>query len=351
MTLIILILILGLLIFVHELGHFIFAKKTGVYVYEFALGMGPKIFSFKRKNKKDPTVYSLRLLPIGGFCAMAGEVLEDDEDKKIKKHQFMCNKSKLERFLILAAGVTFNFCLALLLLFFQSLIWGHTEQKAIIGNVPEGYPIHEAGIEVGDKVLELNGYKINSWDKLTIVLNLKNKKDSYDFKIKKKDGTIKKYIITPTLEKNEDGKEVKVFGIGAGDKIYKGFIPSLKYAFTKFWSIIYTMAMIIGALFTGKLGLNSLSGPVGMYQVVGETAKYGMQSLIYLTAYLSVNLGFINAIPFPAFDGGRVVFIGIEAITKKKINTKLEGTLHTIGFILLMLLMLYVTILDIIKLF
>ncbi|MDD2208855.1 MAG: M50 family metallopeptidase [Bacilli bacterium] len=350
MTLIILILILGVLIFVHELGHFIFAKKTGVHVYEFALGMGPKIFSYQRKpEKKDPTIYSLRIFPIGGFCAMAGEVSEDDDE--IKPNEFMCNKTKFQKFLILIAGVSFNFLLALVLLFFQSLIWGNVEQKPIIGYAPADYPISDSGIEEGDKVIELNGHKINTWDKLTIVLNLKYDKDIYYFKIEKKDGTIKRYEITPKLETNEDGDEIKVFGLGVGDNVQTGFINAIKYAFTKFGSIVSTMAMIIASLFTGKLGLSSLSGPVGMYTIVGETAKYGLQSIVYLTAYLSVNLGFINAIPFPAFDGGRILFILIEAITKKKVNVKIEGMLHTIGFVLLMILMLYITALDIWRLF
>ena len=115
MTIIVLILILGVLVFVHELGHFIAAKMIGVYVHEFAIGMGPRIFSFKRKNKKDPTLYSVRLLPIGGFCAMAGENEEDATDLKLKKNQYMCNRSKWERFLILIAGVTNNIILALIL--------------------------------------------------------------------------------------------------------------------------------------------------------------------------------------------------------------------------------------------
>lgn len=350
MTLIILILILGVLIFVHELGHFIFAKRAGVYVYEFALGMGPKIFSFKRKKEtKDPTIYSLRLLPIGGFCAMAGE--EGEDDKTLKKDDFMCNKTKLERFLILVAGVVFNFVFAIILLFFQSLIWGTPEHKSVIGYVPDDLPISNAGIEVGDTVIGLNGYKVNSWDKLTVVLNLKHKGNTYDFKIKKADGTIKDYKITPNIEKNENGDEIRVFGLGAGDKVNKGFVNAVKYAFTKFWSIITTMVVIIGSLITGKLKLDSLSGPVGMYTIVGESAKYGLQSIMYLTAYLSINLGFINGIPLPAFDGGRILFVIIEAITKKKVDPKIEGILHTIFFVLLMILMLVITFMDIKKLF
>lgn len=349
LTVIYLILILGLLIFVHEFGHFMAAKKTGVYVNEFALGMGPKIFSFKRKKHNDPTVYSLRLFPIGGFCAMAGEVDEDGEG--LKKEDYMCNKSKWQRILILVAGVTMNIITAFIILFLQALIYGSSEQKSIVGYAPEGYPISEAGIEVGDKIIKLNGYKVNTWDKMTLVLNLKYDSDTYEFVVEKASGEIKTYNITPKVETDEDGNESLVFGIGVGDTVYKGVGNSLKYAFTKLGSIISTMYIIIGSLFTGKLGLSSLSGPVGMYTVVGESAKIGFQSIMYLTAYLSVNLAVINILPFPAFDGGRVLFVIIEAIKGSKVDPKVENIFHTVGFILLMLLMVYITIQDIIRLF
>lgn len=351
LTLIYLILILGVLIFVHEFGHFIAAKACKVYVSEFALGMGPKIFSFKRKNKNDPTVYSLRLFPIGGFCAMAGEVDEDNKELNLRKDQYMCNRSKWERFLILIAGVTMNVILAFIILFFQSLIWGNTEQKSIIGYVQEGSAIADAGIEVGDRVLAINGKKVNTWDKLTIVINLKNKTDNYEFEIEKANGDIKTYNITPRVEKDSEGNETRIFGLGAGDTVYKGFGNAIKYAFTKLGSIISSMWLTIISLINGSLSLSSLSGPVGIYTVVGESAKVGFQSLLYLTAYLSINLAVINAIPFPAFDGGRILFVGIEAIKGSKVDPKVEGIFHSIGFFLLMLLMIYITIQDIIRLF
>ena len=348
MTIVILILMLGLLIFVHEFGHFIAAKKIGVYVSEFALGMGPKIFSFKRKKHNDPTEYSLRLLPIGGYCAMAGEV--DEDAKGLKKEQFMCNRTKWERFLILIAGVTMNTITAFIILLLQGLIYGVTEQKSIVGYAPEGYPISEAGIEVGDRVIKINGYKVNTWDKMTLVMNLKHESDVYEFVVKKVDGSEKTYKISPKIEKLEDGTETKIYGIGAGDKIYKGFIPAVKYAFTKLGSIVSTMFLILGSLFTGKLSVSSLSGPVGMYTLVGESAKVGFQSIMYLTAYLSLNLAVINVLPFSALDGGRVLFVVIEAIIGHKVNPKVENWFHTIGFVLLMILMVYITIQDIIRL-
>lgn len=348
LSVIYLILILGVLIFVHEFGHFIAAKKIGVYVSEFALGMGPKIYSFKRKNKKDPTEYSLRLFPIGGFCAMAGEVIEDDEGKKLKKSEYMCNRSKLERTIILLAGVTMNILLALILLFVQSLIWGHTEQKSIVGYVPEGYPISEAGIEVGDKIKKINGYKVNTWDKVTLIMSLKNDKEYTEFEIEKQDGTIKTYSVKPVVKIDEDGTETKVYGIGAGDKEIRGVLSSIKYAFTKLCSTVSTMLLIIVNLFTRKLSLSALSGPVGMYTVVKSAGTF--RQLLYLTSYLSINLAVINAIPFPAFDGGRVLFVIIEAIKGSKVKPETENIFHSIGFGLLMLLMIYITIQDILRL-
>lgn len=352
-ALILLIVILGVLIFVHELGHYLTAKNRGAYVYEFALGMGPKIFSFKRKKETgDPTEYSLRAFPIGGFCAIAGEVDENDGgDVKLKKSDYMCNKKIWERCLILIAGVTMNFLTGILILFISGLIWGSIEQTSIIGQAPEGYPIQEAGIEVGDKVISIDGKKAKTWDKITLLLMLEKDDNEYEFKIEKKDGSIKDYTIVPIEQVDENGNTTKVFGIGQDSERHRGIGSALKYAFVKSGSILSSMWTIIGSLFTGKLSLDALSGPIGVYSVVGEAAKTSVESVLYLMAYLSLNLGFINILPFPACDGGRVLFLIIEAIRKKKMNPKVEGAINSIGFALLMLLMLVITIKDILKLF
>ncbi len=350
---ILLILILGILIFVHELGHFLTAKNRGAYVYEFALGMGPKIFSFKRKNKKDPTLYSLRLFPIGGFCAIAGEVDENDGmDVKLKKSDYMCNKKIWERCLILIAGVTMNFITGILILFISGLIWGSSDQRSFIGVVTEGDPVANAGIEVGDRIVSINGKKADNWDEVILILNLKNKSDEYTFKIKKPSGEVKEYKITPRIEKDDEGNVTKkTFGVGQNPTRTKGLTSAIRYAFQKSWSILSSMGMIISSLVTGELSLNALSGPIGVYSVVGEAVKTSVESVLYLMAYLSLNLGFVNILPFPAFDGGRVLFLIIEAIRKKKMNPKIENGINAIGFALLMLLMLIISIKDIINLF
>ncbi len=371
-NIVVLLLILTVLIFVHEGGHFLMAKKCGVYVHEFALGMGPKVCGFKRKG--DPTLYSLRAFPIGGFCQMAGEEMEDDET--LPKDQFMCNKTKLQRALILVAGVTMNFITAIVLLFFISLIWGHTEQRSYVGYVEPNTPAYEAGIVEGDRVLEFNGHKVSTWDDLTVASAMKNKNNKYVYSVKKSDGKVVEYEIVPIDSVTIDGKTIfvnedntlesiaeyynkdvddlvvsKVIGISSPTKRIYGFLPSLEYAFTKFGSVVKTMVSIIGNLITGNIGLNALSGPVGMYTVVNTAAKYGIANLIFLMAYLSINLGVLNIIPFPAFDGGRLLFVIIEAITRKKVDAKIEGYFHTIGFILIMMLMLYITFQDILNLF
>ncbi len=351
-ALVLLIVILGVLIFVHEMGHFITAKNRGAYVYEFSLGMGPKIFSFKRKNKKDPTEYSLRAFPIGGYCAIAGEVDENDGvDVKLKKSDYMCNKKIWERCLILIAGVTMNLITGLLILFISALIWGSTDQASIVGQAPAGLPISESGIEVGDKVLSINGKRVRTWDDITLALNLKNDSKEYVFKVEKTDGKIKNYIVIPQEKEDENGNKSVVFGIGQDPTKQKGLFASIKYAFSKSWSILKSMGTLIGSLFTGNLSIGALSGPIGVYSVVGEAAKTSAESVLYLMAYLSLNLAFINILPFPAFDGGRVFFLLIEWFRGKKMNPKVENMLNSLGFIILMLLMIIISIKDIINLF
>ncbi len=346
LVLVYLILILGLLIFIHELGHFLFAKKFNVHIYEFALGMGPRIL---KKTGKDGIVYSLRAFPIGGFVSMAGEVNEDD--KKVKKDRFMCNRPWIERVIILIAGVTSNFLLALLLLFLSGLIWGSYTDKPIIEETLKNYPMAKAGITANDEILAINGYKITDWDKANVILNLKDKDNTYEFKVLKSNGEVKNYAIKPVYETNKKGEKTKVFGFYTANEKETGFGAAVKYTFRKFGSIISSMALVIAKLFTGELSLKALAGPVGMYSVVGDSVKYGFESIVYLIALLSINLGFINILPFPAFDGGRVLFLIIEKIKGSKVNPKLENIFHTVGFALLMLLMLYITFQDILKLF
>ena len=439
LTLVLLILILGIIILVHEFGHFITAKKSGVHIYEFSIGMGPLIKTFKGK---DGINYNIRAFPIGGFVSMAGEVYEDDDLKKIPKDKFMCNKKWWQRVIILGAGVFNNFVLAIIILFVIALIWGGTSLEPKIGNAITNYPAYKAGIRNGDVITAVNGHKVSTWDQAQIYLVMKDEDNIYNIEVKHPNGKKETIAVPLTTEKDNiynysieydnkleilnvapisDNNEVKNFiftyqdgrretvsitstynevgpknititysdnrvetitvtttekdqykvtstkdgktenykvtreietgkiGINIEQKTVKGFLGSIKYAFGKFTSLISTMWITVVNLFTGKIGLSSLSGPVGIYHVVGESMKVGISQLIYLTAFLSINVGLINILPIPAFDGGRILFLIIEKIKGSPINAKFENMCHTIFFILIILLMIYITVFDIIR--
>lgn len=345
MTIIYFILILGITVFIHELGHFICAKKAGIYVYEFSIGMGPLIKSWSRKN--DETQYSIRLIPIGGYVSMAGENIEDDED--IPQNRKLQSKTWLQRFATIIAGITMNFILAIVIFFIVGLINGAPSSKAYIQYVDEDTPAYNAGLVSGDQILKLNGKNISS-DMFLLKLMI-NGDASVRLTIKHSDGTLDNIIMAPEKVTEDDGKTSYKFGFGMGTKVEKGFLVSIKYAFNKFWSLIVQMAYIIFYLFTGKLSLNSLSGPIGIYSVVGESAKAGLINVVYLLGYISLNIGFINLLPIPAFDGGRIFFLIIEKIKGSQVSYKFENMVHAIGMVFLIILMVVITYNDIIRIF
>ena len=346
--------ILGIIILVHEFGHFIWAKTFGVHIYEFSIGMGPLLHT--HKGKKDGINYNIRAIPIGGFVSMAGEVYDsgevDENNKKIKKDKLMCNKKWWQRLIILVAGVVNNFILAIVILFIYTLIWGGGAITPKVLNVVEDKPAATAGLKSGDVITNINGYNVSSWDKAQIILYYKNTNEYYTFEVKHTDGTKDEIKIKPEIIKDEEtGAESKLFGIQIDAEDTSNVFKSFIYSIRKFNSIISSMVYTIWGLISGKIGLSALSGPVGIYEVVGETINYGINYFLYILAFLSINVGFINILPFPAFDGGHVLFLIIEKIKGSPVNAKIENTCHLIGFILVFLLMIVVTISDIIKLF
>lgn len=346
MTIIYFVLILGLTIFIHELGHFIQAKRNGVYCYEFSLGMGPKIFSFNRKG--DETVYSLRLFPIGGYVQMAGEEVEVDEN--IPKDKRLQSKAPWQRFKIVVAGALNNFILGILLLFIMSLIYGSPETKPYIESADKSYNAYKVNIRDGDLVLKVNDKKVKTLDDVLIKIELVKDGDPIKFTVKDKEGNIKEATVIPT-KVDSDGNTSYIYGVSFVNASTKGFFKAIKYSFVKFASIYRSMVTAITGLFTGKLGINSFSGPVGIYNVIGQQAKLGFENVIYIAAFISINVGFMNLIPFPAFDGGRALFIVIEGIRKKPIDQKVENMIHSVGFIILLGLVILISIKDVIGLF
>ena len=347
MTLIYFILILGVIVLVHEFGHFIFAKMFGVHVYEFSIGMGPKIFGRTRKNKKDETEYCLRAIPIGGFVQLAGE--EVDDDKSVPKNKKMYNKPIWQRFLIMFFGAGNNFILAFLILLFCGMIYGSPNMDPVVNKLSGGYPMETSGIEVGDKFLKVNGNSVSSIDDVRIYLSVVTPGEPVTFEMKKEDGSVVTYEVSPQKE-NIDGVESYKFGIEFVIENEKGFFAPIKYAFEKTGALFKQMIITFKLLFTGQVGMENLSGPVGIYSIVGQTRSAGFENVLQLVALLSINVGFINLIPFPAFDGGRILFLIIEKIKGSPVNPKIENIFHSIGFILLLLLLLFITFNDILRL-
>ena len=348
MTLIYFILILGIIVLVHEFGHFIFAKMFGVYVYEFSIGMGPKIFGKKRKNKKDETEYCLRAIPIGGFVQLAGE--EVDDDTKIPKEKKLYNKPIWQRFLIMFFGAGNNFILAFLILIFCGIVFGSPNMDPMVNKLTPNYPMAEAGIEVGDEFLKVNGNKVSTVDDVRIYFSIATPGEVIKLEMKKESGEVVTYEVNP-IKEEIDGVTSYKFGIEFTNELEKGFFAPIKYAFVKTGALFNQMFITFKLLFTGQVGMDNLSGPVGIYSIVGQTASAGIYSVLQLIALLSINVGFINLIPFPAFDGGRILFLLIEKIKGSPVNPKVENMLHSIGFILLLILLIYITFNDVVRMF
>lgn len=345
MTFIYFILVLGITVMIHELGHFIFAKRAGIYVYEFSIGMGPKLFQIH--SKKDETVYSIRLFPIGGYVQIAGESVEEDKD--IPKEKQLQSKTWLQRILTVTAGVIFNFLLAIIIFFIIGLVNGSPSKETYINFVEDGSPASLAGLETNNKIVGLNGKKIKSMSHLALEFEINYGKD-FKFDVVTESGEEKTITVSP-IEKQDDDATKYYYGFSYQNHYENGFLPALKYAFTNIFSLIHQMALTIFYLITGKLSLNNLSGPVGIYSIVGEASKYGILTMMNLIGLLCVNVGFINILPLPAFDGGRLLFLIIEKIKGKPVDVKIENTIHSIGMALLMILMVVITYNDILRLF
>ena len=360
------ILILGIIVLVHEFGHFFFAKLFGVYVYEFSIGMGPKIFGKKSKNGE--TEYCIRAIPIGGFVQLAGEGGEEDEN--IPKKRLLQSKPAWQRLLIMFFGAGNNFILTIILLFSLGLFVGCPSNTNVVQSIVPESPAEIAGINSGDYIINVDGNKISNLDDLQLYLTIatnkvteERKKDledignvevkeetksqKYSFEVTVKRGEETKKLVVEPLDEATAEKLGSTVGIGFDSKVSHGFFASIKYAFTKTGSLIKQMFMTIKELFKGSIGVKNLSGPVGILRTVNDTKSNGFVNLVYLLALLSLNVGFINLLPFPAFDGGRILFLGIEKIIGKPIKPEVENTINNIGFFLLLGLVALVTLGDI----
>ena len=348
----------GILILIHELGHFAFAKLFKVGITEFAIGMGPKIFS---KKGKDGVDYSLRLIPMGGFVSMVGEDEEVDEDLADKA---LNKKPVWQRIIIVAAGAVTNILFGIILM---GVIVAFSKSD-IYSTTVEGFNVYysdtnevrvedtwyrrgtdEILLQKGDKILKIGDRRINVRDDFIYeVMFLGN--ESVDVTVLR-DG--KKTLVEDVAFESrvEGGITLGIAGFIRTTRLEKTFPEVIKQAFCR---SVASAGMIWDSLLNtvkGEYGTESLSGPVGIIEQVEETAKYGWDSLLLMVVIITLNLGIMNLLPLPALDGGRLFFMLIELIRGKPVNPKYVGYVHAIGIVLLMGLMLFVTYNDIVRIF
>ncbi len=351
MAIIFSILIFGFLIFIHEFGHFITAKLSGVQVNEFSIFMGPALW----KKQKGETLYSIRCIPLGGYCAMEGEDTDTDNPRSFQKAAWW------KRLCILLAGAFMNFVSGLLILL---LVFAPAQMIMVpqIGQMQEGCTLGgEGGLQVGDRFLEIDGSKILLQQDFSTLLAL-NPGEVHDIVIERNGQRIefKDFEMKKAEFPDNNGGTYEGFGFSFGVETLT-FGGKLQHVWYTAIDWVRSVGWSLEMLITGKAGFTDLSGPVGIVQQMGEVAEAsetwvdGLMNILYFGAFLAVNLAVMNLLPIPALDGGRAVCLllttGVEAITHKKIDPKYEGYLHAGGMILLLLLMAVIMFKDILFIF
>ena len=337
MEIVLTVLMFGFLIFIHEFGHFIAAKVSGVKVNEFSVGMGPAVWSTEKKGTK----YALRLLPIGGYVSMEGEDVASEAEGSFSKTPVW------RRIVIVVSGAIMNILLGFLL-----LVTIVTMQDAIgtttIAKFDENATSSQV-LQTEDQILSINGSAIHI-DYDIIYTMMRDYDGAVDITVLR-DGEKLSFTDVPfSTETMEDGSVVttldfKVYGI------QKTVLRVLRYSFHYTGTVAKLVWTSLIDIVTGRYGINQLSGPVGIASAVSEASAQGLQSLLMLAAFITINLGVFNLLPIPALDGGRLLFLLIEAVRRKPLDPKYEGLVHGLGFVLLIGLMLIVTFNDILRLF
>ncbi len=336
------ILFFGLLISIHELGHFTFAKLFKVKVNEFALGMGPAIF----KKKKGETTYALRLLPIGGYVSMEGEDEESQDENAFNR------KKVWQKLIIVAAGAVMNLILGVVIV---ATVLG---MEDLIGTnqiiqFQENAVSQQTGLEVGDELLEIDGHRVFSDMDISFLMT-RSDDGVFDMTVRRNGEKVELTGVTFQTEKQEGYTLITYDFVILGEA--PTFFNVIENAFKRSASIVRLVWLSLFDLVTGQYGLTDLSGPVGTVNIIADAAagatqsKEGLITALTLMAFVSINIGVFNVLPLPALDGGRIFFLIIEGIRRKPINPKYEGIVHGVGLALLLLLMLVVTFNDIVNL-
>ena len=341
MEILIAILVLGSIIVVHELGHFLSAKMFKIPVKEFAIGMGPAIFSYEGEK----TLYTLRSIPLGGFVNIEGMEVGSEVENGFN------TKSALQRFIVLFAGVAMNFLMAFLIIYITLLMNGKAivSEKPIVGAIISENEKKASILIPGDEIKKINGNVISNWNDIGKTLKKvpeKNKEKIANTQILRDGKIIDEKILLNYNERNQN----YYLGITPEFKIEKyNIISGLKVSSKEFINISSQILDGFKMLVTGKVNKEEISGPLGIIKVVGEASRGGFKTILFLMILLSINVGIFNLLPFPALDGGRIIFVLLELVGIK-VNKKLEERVHTAGMIILICLIIYVTSNDIFNL-
>lgn len=344
------ILVFGVLIAVHELGHFMEAKACGVRVNEFSIGMGPALW----KKQKGETQYSLRLFPVGGFCAMEGEEEDSDDPTALNNQGFWA------KLLIFAAGAAMNFIAGLLIIL---VLYADAQAfyVPVVAGFADGCPLESAdGLQEGDRLLRIDGEKVYVYSDISLLMGL-NKTGAFDLQIERNGEviTLRDFTMERREYTDQNGKAYTGYGLYFGaEEATLG--RKLSYSWNNAMDFARLVRLSLQMLVTGQAGVKDLSGPVGIVSTmtqVGEqaaTTRAAVENIAYLAALIAVNLAVMNLLPLPALDGGKIFFLVINAVSmqlfKKQIPAKYENYIHFAGLILLLALMAVITFSDVWKL-
>ena len=342
------IIVLGILVFVHELGHFIMAKRLGIGVITFSLGFGPKLLG----RRIGETQYQIAAVPLGGFVKLIGENPEEEVKEEDRARSFSAAPI-WKRSLIVAAGPFFNFLLAIAL-FSTINLFGVPSLPAKIGELSPGLPAEEAGLKKGDAVLSIDGEKVSKWDDLSRIIRGSNGKE-LTLQVKRNEETFEVKVVPQSSKtKNLFGEEIQIFMIGiqpSDDVIIEKVNPvvALGMGFAQTWSGIKLTVVSIWKLIERVIPAKTIGGPILIAQLAGEQARRGLVSFALFMAILSINLGVINLFPIPILDGGHFVFLALEGILRRPISIRKMEIAKQVGLILIILLMVFAFYNDILR--
>ncbi len=345
------IVVLGILIFVHEFGHFIVARLIGIEVQKFSLGFGPRLAGFKRGE----TEYLVSAIPFGGYVKLLGETPEDDVSPE-KEDRSFSHRPPLHKLLVVLAGPGFNIVFAAFVFWFIFMA-GMPVLKPVVGQVIEGSPAEKAGLVKGDEIIEIDGVPVSRWEDVAKVIKEKGAGKLLVLKVKR-GGEVVEVSLAPELRivKNLFGEEVKEPKIGivaSGDFEIRRYDPFNAFflGIRETGKLIYLTVMTVVKLVERVVPLKSLGGPILIAQLAGDQAKQGPMPFFYFLALLSVNLGILNLLPIPILDGGHIMIYSIEAVTGREMSMKVRGIVQQIGLVIIITLAVLVFYNDIARIF